>query len=335
MKTILRYIFIGLAVVVIGIGCVMAYVKFILPDVGPAPELRINATKAQIERGRYLANHVNVCMDCHSTRDWTRYSGPPTPGTIGKGGERFGRELGLPGTFYSRNITPAGVGNWTDGELFRAITSGVNRHEKALFPLMPYSAYGKMDQEDVKSIIAYIRTIQPIHNKIPDSESDFPMNFIVNTIPQKPNFEKRPDTTSQIAYGRYLVNAAGCADCHTKTDKGEPLPGMNFAGGVELPIPGGVMRTANLTPDKETGLGLWTKAAFIARFKAFDPAGGYKPHSVKPGEKQTIMPWTMYSGMSENDLGAIYSYLQTLKPVKNKVETFTAVTSAKAPIAAK
>jgi len=335
MKTALRYILIGLAVIATGIGGVLSYVKFILPDAGPAPQLKINATQAQIERGRYLANHVNVCMDCHSTRDWTRFSGPPTPGTIGKGGERFGPEMGLPGTFYSRNITPAGVGNWTDGELFRAISSGINRHGKALFPLMPYLTYGKTDQEDIKSVIAYLRTIKAIPNEVPESETAFPMNFIVNTIPQKPNFQKRPHPSNQIAYGKYLVNAAGCADCHTKTDKGEAIPGMDFAGGVEMNFPGAVIRTANLTPDKETGLGHWTKAAFIARFKAFDPAAGYKPHPVKPGEKQTIMPWTMYSGMSEQDLGAIYSYLQTVKPVKNKVETFTAVASAKESIAKK
>ncbi|MFN8344661.1 MAG: c-type cytochrome [Spirosomataceae bacterium] len=335
MKTVLRYIFISLAVVLLGIGGILAYVKFILPDVGAAPELKIKATQAQIERGKYLANHVNVCLDCHSTRDWTRYSGPPTPGTLGKGGERYGREMGLPGTFYSRNITPAGLGDWTDGEIFRAISSGVNRHGKALFPLMPYTAYGKMDREDIKSVIAYLRTIQPIPNKIPASEADFPMNFLMNTIPQQPKFEKRPDPSHSVAYGRYLVNAAGCADCHTKTDQGKPVPGMDFAGGVEINFPGSVIRTANLTPDKETGLGLWTKAAFIARFKAFDPASGYKPHSVKSGEKQTIMPWTMYSGMSEQDLGAIYAYLQTLKPVKNKVETFMATAPVKGNLAQK
>ena len=335
MKKILRYILIGLAVVLVGIGGVLSYVKFMLPDVGPAPELKINATKAQIERGRYLANHVNVCMDCHSTRDWTRFAGPPKEGTLGKGGERFGPEMGLPGTFYSRNITPAGVGDWTDGELFRAITSGVNREGKALFPLMPHPAYGQMDQEDIKSVIAYIRTINPIQNNIPASEATFPMNFIMNTIPKKPNFQKRPDTTDLVSYGRYLVNAAGCADCHTKTDKGEPLPGMDFAGGTELNTPTAIMRTANLTPDAETGLGRWTQAAFVARFKAMDPANGYNPHVVGPKDKQTIMPWSMYGGMSEHDLGAIYSYLRTLKPVKNKVETFTLKTASKEPLASK
>ena len=334
MKKVIRYIGIGLAVVLVGIGGVLAYVKFGLPNVGPPPAITVKATPAQIERGRYLANHVNVCMDCHSTRDWSRYAGPLVPGTMGKGGERFGPEMGFPGVFYSRNITPAGIGHWTDGELFRAITAGVDRDGGALFPVMPHPSYGRMDTEDVKSIIAYVRTLQPIENKTPAHAIDFPMNFILNTIPQQPNPQPRPDTTDALAQGRYLVNAASCNDCHTKREKGSPIAGMEFAGGMEFAMPDGIVRSANITPDPETGLGRWTKEAFIARFKAHDPTRGNTPPAVKPGEKQTLMPWIMYAGMTENDLGAIYTYLQTLKPVRNHVETFTAGKPPKETIAA-
>ena len=205
------------------------------------------------------------------------------PGTHGKGGERFGREMGLPGDIYARNITPAGLGSWTDGEIFRAITAGVNKDGRALFPLMPHPKYGHMDRSDVEAIIAYLRTLTPVPNKIPDASLDFPMNFIVNTIPQKPDFQKRPDTTDQVGLGKYLVNAAACADCHTKTIKGEPVPGMDFAGGTEMVTPMGTLRPANITPDTETGIGRWTKEAFVARFKAYDPAKGYQAHQVAAG----------------------------------------------------
>lgn len=335
MKKIFRYVGIGLAVILVGIGGVLAYVKFGLPNVGPPPAIAVKATPAQIERGRYLANHVNVCMDCHSTRDWSRYAGPLVPGTMGQGGERFGPEMGFPGVFYSRNITPAGVGRWTDGELFRAITAGVDREGKALFPVMPHPAFGRMDTDDIKSIISYVRTLQPIANKTPEHSIDFPMNFIVNTIPQQPTPQTRPDTTDALAYGRYLVNAASCNDCHTRQESGSPVAGMEFAGGMEFAMPGGIIRSANITPDPQTGLGRWTKEAFIARFKAHDPTRGYMPPPVKPGEKQTIMPWVMYAGMTENDLGAIYTFLRTLKPVRNQVETFTAVPFPEEPVAAK
>src|SRR5690606_41947964 len=85
---------------------------------------------------------------CHSPRDWSRFSGPITPGTLGMGGDRFDQTVGMPGVFYARNITPAGIGRYTDGELFRVITSGVTKEGHAIFPLMPYPYYGKMDPED-------------------------------------------------------------------------------------------------------------------------------------------------------------------------------------------
>ena len=87
------------------------------------------------------------------------YAGPIIEGTFGGGGEKFGKEAGFPGTLYSKNITPYALHNWTDGEIFRATTSGETKDGKALFPLMGYPAYGKMDREDVYSIIAYVRTL--------------------------------------------------------------------------------------------------------------------------------------------------------------------------------
>jgi len=325
MKKVLKVFGILVVALLLVVAGLLTYVKTALPNVGAAPEIKVEATPAMVERGKYLAHHVAVCMDCHSTRDWSKFSGPPMAGTFGKGGERFDRETGVPGVFYSRNITPSGIGDWTDGELMRAIAAGVNREGKPLFPLMPHPTYGRMDETDIRSIIAYLRTLKPITNEIPESEVDFPMSFILHTIPQPSQFQQRPDTTNLVAYGKYLVSMASCADCHTKAEKGEPVAGMEFAGGVEFQLPGGVVRSANLTPDKETGLGNWSKTAFIQRFKALDPALGYQAHTVKPTDMQTIMPWTMYAGMTEYDLGAMYEYLQSLKPVKNPVQKFPAV----------
>lgn len=331
MKTFFRYAAIGVGVLLIGVAGLLAYVKFgmVAVNIGPAPKLNVKATQGQIDRGRYLVNHVSICLDCHSSRDWTKFSGPPIPGTLGMGGYRFGREAGAPGNIYSRNITPTGLGNWTDGEIFRAITEGVSKEGRALFPIMPHPHYGKMDRNDIEAIIAYLRTLKPIENKVPDTELDFPLNFIVNTIPQKANFQQRPDTTNPAALGAYLVNAAACVHCHTQSKDGKPVPGMNLAGGVTMKLPFGTLQSANLTPDPETGLGLWTKEAFIARFKAHDPGRGNLPHTVKPGERQVIMPWSMYAGMSETDLGAIYAYLRTLKPVKNRTVAFVPPTPAR------
>ncbi|CAN5624673.1 c-type cytochrome [soil metagenome] len=320
MKPIVKIAFGVLAALILLVGAGLAYVKLALPNVGPPPEMKIQATAAQIEHGKYLANHVAVCIDCHSTRDFTKLTGPMIVGTEGKGGEAFTRELGFPGNFYARNLTPASLGGWTDGEIFRAITTGVNRDGQALFPVMPYENYAHMDPNDVKDIIAYLRSLPPIPNAIPADEPDFPMNFIVNTIPAKLEPGVRPDTTDRIAYGKYVTTFASCGVCHTPVDaQSQPLPGMAFAGGREFPVLTGTVRSMNITPD-QSGIGSWTKAAFISRFKAY--ATSDQP-TVHEGGFNSLMPWTMYAKMSEQDLGAIYDYLHTLAPVQHKVERFT------------
>ena len=301
------------------IAGLLAYVKTALPNVGPAPELKIEKTTARIERGKYLANHVAVCIDCHSARDWSKYSAPPVAGTFGQGGEIFDQNLGFPGTYFSRNITPAGIGNWTDGEVFRAITSGVSKDGHALFPIMPHPLYGQLNEEDIYSIIAYLRTLQPIQKEIPASVSDFPMNFIINTIPAKPNFQPIPEKEDQLAYGRYLITAAACVECHTPKKNGQNIAGMEFAGGMEFKFPTGeVLRSPNITPDPKTGIGNWTREAFVNRFKMHATA-----QPVAKGGFQTLMPWTMYAGMTEEDLSAIYTYLKSVPVKENKVERFT------------
>lgn len=317
---IVGYLLLLIILIIVGL---LTYVKTALPNVGDPEDIKIELTPERIERGRYLANSVNVCMDCHSTRDWTKFSGPLVVGTEGKGGEIFDQKFGFPGSFHSRNITPSGIGEWTDGEVLRAISSGVNKQGKALFPMMPHPNYGRMDREDLYSIIAYLRTLKPIENNVPESQVDFPMNFILNTIPKKAEFSKKPNPNDVLAYGKYLFNAAACNECHTKQDHGQPLPGMELAGGFEFPLPsGGIVRSSNITPDKETGIGTWTEEVFVKRFKTYADSS-YAPHTIEKGTFNTVMPWMMYRTMKEEDLKAIFAYLKTVKSVNNRIEKFT------------
>lgn len=318
MKKVFKVIGIVVGVLVLGALCLMAYVKLALPNVGDAPTLKVDATPKRVERGEYLANHVTVCIDCHSTRDYSLFSGPLVPGTMGKGGELFNQQMGFPGSFTAKNITPSGIGSWTDGEIYRAITTGVNRDGHAFFPVMPYPYYGKMNDEDVQSIIAYLRTLKPIDNKPAESKADFPFNFILNTIPKKAEPMAMPDPKDELATGKYLIMIAGCVECHTQVEKGQIIQEKSFAGGRDFSLPSGTLYTPNITPDKQTGIGNWTKATFIARFKAYADST-YKPHKVGPNDFQTVMPWMMYSGMNEQDLGAMYTYLMSLKPIQNKI----------------
>ena len=79
-----------------------------------------------------------------------QFSMPMVLSTRGQGGERFDQTMGFPGVYFSANITPSGIGGWTDGEIYRAITTGVRKNGKPIFPVMPYHSYGLADPEDVK-----------------------------------------------------------------------------------------------------------------------------------------------------------------------------------------
>lgn len=310
-----------MAVVIVGVA--LGYLKFALPDIAAAPVLKVELTPERIARGEYLANHVTVCIDCHSTRDWSKFSGPPTPGTLGKGGDIFDQKFGFPGVYYAKNITPEGISRYTDGELFRTITTGVSKEGKALFPVMPFHYYGQMDEEDIKSIIAYIRTLKPIASNVPESKSDFPMNFIINTIPHEPNFTKLPPKTDVVNYGKYLTNAAACIDCHTKFEKGSLVACTEYGGGREFPFPdGSIVRSANISSDEETGIGGWDDETFVSLFKAHSDSATLNTQ-LNPGDFNSIMPWTMYGRMTDEDLKAIFAYLKTVPPIKNEVVKFT------------
>jgi len=98
---------------------------------------------------------------------------------------------------------------------------------------------------------------------------------------------------------------------------------MYMAGGFEFPFPDSTeVRSPNLTPDKATGIGSWTAQQFIERFRFFSDST-FVPYTVKPGQFKTVMPWTFYAGMKEEDLRAIFAYLQSLPAVKNPVVKFS------------
>jgi len=290
------------------------------PDVPAAASVTVERTPERVARGEYLVRHVTMCVDCHSTRDMTYFAGPVKAGTEGEGGELFSDESGL--KVYSRNITPSAIGTWSDGELIRAITTGVTPDGEALFPIMPYTHYASLDAADVEAIVAYIRTLKPLVSHVPERELPFPLPLVVRTMPAPARPVTRPPETERWAYGKYLVNAAVCSECHSPLDaQGQVIPGREFSGGQEFPLPGGgVVRAANITPDLETGIGRWKQEEFVQKFKGF---AGTVPRHLSPAEQRenTMMPWLSYAGMSEDDLRAIYNYLRFLPPVRNRVTT--------------
>ncbi|MBK8496970.1 MAG: c-type cytochrome [Chitinophagaceae bacterium] len=116
-----------------------------------------------IARGKYLAHNVSGCIDCHSQRDYKKFSGLVVNGSEGMGGEVFNEIYSIPGVVFAKNITPDtvnGIGKWTDEEIERAITRGINKNGDTLYPIMPYPYYNLMSKEDIYSIIAYLRTLK-------------------------------------------------------------------------------------------------------------------------------------------------------------------------------
>lgn len=322
MKKLLKWLGIILGAVVLIVAVLVIYLLNASPTVDPPIDKTIEATEARLERGKYLAWHVTGCIDCHSTRDWLKFSGPVVAGTEGKGGQVFDSKImkDFPATLHSPNITPASLKSWSDGEFLRAITCGVSKDgERVYFPMMPYPALNKATEEDVYSIIAYIRSLSPIENTVPVSTINFPLNVILKlTVPQQFDPQPAPDKNNPKEYGKYLTALCGCIECHSPSEKGELIKGKEYGGGTEFIFPGGIVRTANISPDENTGIGKWTKEQFVARFKSFSPDSS-EMRSVSEDEFNTPMAWSLLSGMNTEDLEAIYEYLRTQPAVNNKV----------------
>lgn len=324
MKRTIKGVAYGVAIVIAILVILVAYLFTAFPKVEKPEDIQVPITDASIARGKYLAYHVMMCADCHSSRDFSKFSAPPHPGTEFVGGDIFDQSMGFPGHFVAANITPFGVGDWSDGELFRLITEGVTRDGSPIFPVMPYHRFGTVAREDVESVIAYIRTLEPVETNHPKSKADFPFSLIMRTMPEKAALVQKTDTADQIAYGEYVFTAAACADCHTDFKNGKYV-GPIGGGGREFLFPdGSKVRAANLTPHA-TGIQHYSRENFVNLFKRYADST-YVLADIKPGEFQTLMPWYMYAGMTETDLGAIYDYLQTLEPHDHAVEKFAVAT---------
>jgi mono/diheme cytochrome c family protein len=290
----------------------------------PPPGESVERTPERLERGRYLSEVVIGCNNCHSRIDKGRFGFPVDERTRGGGGECWDARHEVPGVVCATNITPdreTGIGNWTDGELMRALREGVSRDGRTLFPLMPWKTMTGMSDEDTRAVIAYVRTLPPIRKQAKQTELDFPVNLFIKAEPEPLEGPvPDPDRKDRVAYGRYMAEIAGCRDCHTPVNsRGAYLKGLTFAGGRRFVDPNLMPEyTANLTPDSRGLIRGRTRAEFIAQFKSFESMATEPPQVLPAGN--TLMPWLNYSRMSEADLGAIYDFLRTLPSVDRIVD---------------
>ena len=99
-----------------------------------------------------------------------------------------------------------GLGAWTDGEIMRAVREGVDHKGNGLFPIMPYFIYRDVADDDMRAVIAYLRTMQPVVSVRPERQINFPLNLLVRTWPEPYDSPAEvPDAADRIATGEYLV----------------------------------------------------------------------------------------------------------------------------------
>jgi len=306
----------------LGITFTIGWRPFLGPKVRALSNKTFEATPARLERGRYMVNSVYGCLGCHSERDEKAPGMPPLQSKLGAG-TIFMEGAELPGNVVTPNLTPdkdTGAGNWTDDMLARAIREGIGHDGRTLFPLMPYQNYRAMPDEDLASVIAYLRTLAPVKNSLPKTEIIFPVKYLIRSTPEPIDGPvPRPDLTDPVKRGAFLVRMASCGDCHTPQEKGQQKPGMDLAGGLLFKTPEATVMAANITPDA-SGISYYDEELFLQALRT---------GKVKARALSYIMPWSMYRGMTDEDLKAIFAYLKTVKPVKHTVDNAEPLTDCK------
>lgn len=294
-------------------------VKFYVlsPKLRPAPEVKAPTDAESVARGKYIVNHVAGCVGCHSPVDKETPGEPPLPGQLG-GGRDFGAIPGMPMHIRAPNLTPdkdTGLGNWTDGEILRAMREGVSRDGRPLFPQMPYPTYReKMDDATALDVIAYLRTLAPVSNKVGKTDVDFPISMFSRLAPAPLTSSPPPPPPpgDKLARGRWLLKVASCNDCHDAfNERHEPIPGKSLAGGFKIPMSADKYAIApNITSDKATGIGAYSDEDLL---RVFNEGKG------KAGRFLYVMPWYYYKGMTDDDKRALVAALREVPPVANVV----------------
>jgi mono/diheme cytochrome c family protein len=321
-KIILAAVSALVVLLAIAISLTIGWRPIIGPKARPLTAQKFEATPQRLERGRYIFNSLAGCVDCHSEHD---PNGPDhlVLATMQGSGEVM-PFTDLPGLVVAPNLTSdaqTGAATWSDDQLARAIREGIGHDGRALFPMMPYEHYRKMSDEDLASVVVYIRSLPPIHHELPKTEIVFPVKYLIRSAPQPVTVPvSAPDHSNQSQWGGYLVNMAGCYDCHTPMDHGQPIAGLEYAGGqVFQGSWNGTVASANITPDA-SGIGYYDETLFLQVLRT-----GY----VKARKLNALMPIDQYKGLSDEDLKAMFAFLRTVKPAKHRVDNTEAATFCK------
>ena len=197
----------------IGITLTIGWRPFIGPRSRPLTNRVFERTPVRWARGKYIVENEAACADCHSPHDWSKHDGPITPGMEGAG-QDMSMLKGLPGYVVAPNLTPdaeTGSGTWSDDALARAIREGIGHDGRTLFPLMPYENYRHMPDEDLASVVVFLRSLPAVRNQLPKTEIIFPVKYLVRSVPQPiTDAVLAPDLSDPVKRGAFLVTMAGC-----------------------------------------------------------------------------------------------------------------------------
>ena len=313
-KTIVLGLLVLLVVLALGLITMVGWQVVLGPDARPVTDTKFEPSEARLARGQYLVEGPMHCFLCHTEHDLSTPEFLTNPAKKGAGWVMPIPELNYP---PARNITQdveTGIGGWSDDEIARAIREGVRKDGSALFPIMPYMDFATLDDEDLASIVVYLRTIPPVRNVLPKRQLPGPLEYIVKTIP-KPIMTPQPShpASTPAERGKYLVTLSGCHDCHTPADdKGQPMAGLEFAGGGVFKDPSQNNKevfSANITPDA-SGMAHYNESLLMQTFRTGQVGGRMLNH---------IMPFESFKLVTDADVVDMFAYLQTLTPVKHRV----------------
>ncbi|MDQ3264571.1 MAG: c-type cytochrome [Myxococcota bacterium] len=311
MKTKLAMLVVVVSVIV---GCTAKYVR-------PTTEETVEPTPQRLERGRYLVENVAMCGACHDGRASGQLLDPATP-SLRLAGGHFLEDMGM--AIYVPNITgdvETGLGGWSDDQIIRSIRDGVRPDGKFLFPMMPFGAYQKMSDEDVRSVVVFLRSVPKIKTPRPARENEIP--FVVKTalgmgvaMHEPVKSVPAPDMGDPVKYGEYLAYMGHCTECHSLGTTGARAKNDRWMGGSDsaMEMKGvGKVWAANLTPSREHGIGNYSaqqvKDALLSG-RRLDGKGMAPPMSL-------FTPYLTF--MKPEDMDALVAYLHSLPPVEKGV----------------
>ena len=315
MKKLLKWLGLGLTVLVVLIAAMAAYVA-----ATPIPsysiqkvDFPVEVTPERVARGKLSIEML--CAGCHMDSATGGLTGKCMPDLPTQFGEA-----------WSRNITAhpvKGIGSWTNGEIAFLIRTGITRDGRYTPPWMV--KLPNASDEDLRDIIAFLRSDDPIvkaqevdnHDSQPSFLSKALCRVAFKPFPYPTQEKTAPAPSDVVAYGRYLVNdrllCFGCHSADFKTnDELHPERSAGYLGGGNaMPDIGGkLVHTSNLTPDAETGIGRWSVEDFRRALK----------DGIRPDKRPLRYPMVPYRPLADEEADAILAYLRTVPAIRNQVK---------------